>query len=322
MASFKPIYLIHGDDHGRVDERRSRLRALVAGEGAGGAEMLAGEDASIGGVITALSSFSLVPGWRFVIVDGVERWKAGDLEPLLEVIGDMQPETTLAMFAREDGRNKVPEKLLGAVRSGGGAVSEEKALPPWKLPDWTRDQAGQMGIRLDASAAKLLVGIAAERPQRIVRELEKIALAIEPGSKVDSELVAQLAVGASERKAWSLADAMVVGQGRRMVKIWLELEEQGERVGAVTALGARRLRDAADASARLDAGEPVSAVAASLKMPRRAADALVSDLQRTDTQALHAALVSLADLEADARGAGGPARESTLMARTLAKLSA
>ena len=30
MPSFKPAYLIHGDDHGRIGERRARLRAWVA----------------------------------------------------------------------------------------------------------------------------------------------------------------------------------------------------------------------------------------------------------------------------------------------------
>ena len=29
MASFKPAYLIHGDDHGRIAERRNRLRAIA-----------------------------------------------------------------------------------------------------------------------------------------------------------------------------------------------------------------------------------------------------------------------------------------------------
>ena len=43
MASFKPAYLIHGDDHGRIGERRSRLRALAEAEsGAQGVETAGG----------------------------------------------------------------------------------------------------------------------------------------------------------------------------------------------------------------------------------------------------------------------------------------
>jgi DNA polymerase-3 subunit delta len=29
VPAFKPAYLIHGDDHGRIAERRARLRALA-----------------------------------------------------------------------------------------------------------------------------------------------------------------------------------------------------------------------------------------------------------------------------------------------------
>ena len=37
MPAFKPAYLIHGDDHGRIAERRARLRAVAEAEsGVGG----------------------------------------------------------------------------------------------------------------------------------------------------------------------------------------------------------------------------------------------------------------------------------------------
>ena len=45
MSSFKPAYLIHGDDHGRIGERRARLRALAEQDaGAGSLEVLEGAD--------------------------------------------------------------------------------------------------------------------------------------------------------------------------------------------------------------------------------------------------------------------------------------
>ena len=44
VPAFKPAYLIHGDDHGRIAERRARLRALAEAEsGAGGVEVLEGD---------------------------------------------------------------------------------------------------------------------------------------------------------------------------------------------------------------------------------------------------------------------------------------
>ena len=44
MPSFRPAYLICGDDHGRIGERRTRLRAMAEAEsGAGGVELLEGD---------------------------------------------------------------------------------------------------------------------------------------------------------------------------------------------------------------------------------------------------------------------------------------
>ena len=44
MPAFKPAYLIHGDDHGRIAERRARLRAIAEQEsGANGIELFEGE---------------------------------------------------------------------------------------------------------------------------------------------------------------------------------------------------------------------------------------------------------------------------------------
>ena len=47
MPTFKPAYLVHGDDHGRIAERRARLRALAEAEsGSAGIEVLEGEAAT------------------------------------------------------------------------------------------------------------------------------------------------------------------------------------------------------------------------------------------------------------------------------------
>ena len=47
MPAFKPAYLIHGDDHGRIAERRRRLRELAEEQsGAQGVELFEGDAAT------------------------------------------------------------------------------------------------------------------------------------------------------------------------------------------------------------------------------------------------------------------------------------
>src|SRR5215207_1473371 len=125
MPAFRPAYLIHGDDHGRIAERRTRLRAMAEQEsGVGGVELLEGDACSPDGVIAALAAMTFALGRRFVIADGVERWKDADADTVAAALKAVDGETlTLAFFGREDGRVKVPAGLAKAVEAAGGQVA-------------------------------------------------------------------------------------------------------------------------------------------------------------------------------------------------------
>ena len=88
----------------------------------------------------------------------------------------MPPETTLALFAREDARTKAPAAVHEAVRRAGGQVVAQMTAKPWELAGWVREQAARMNMSLDGAAAKALVDQVGQRQQRLLRELEKLAL--------------------------------------------------------------------------------------------------------------------------------------------------
>src|SRR3954468_9247256 len=159
VPTFKAAYLIHGDDHGRIGERRARLRALAEQEGgASGAEVFEGEDSTPEAVAAALSAMTFVTGRRFLIVDGVERWKDKEVTAqLAPLLASMPPETTAAFFAREEGRAKAPAKLVEAVKAAGGDIVNEGAVKPWELPKWVREQGRRLGLDIDAAGAQALV---------------------------------------------------------------------------------------------------------------------------------------------------------------------
>src|SRR5437763_3733195 len=93
VPSFKPAYLIHGDDHGRIAERRRRLRDLAESEsGAQGVELFEGESATPENIATALNSLTFALGRRFIVVDGVERWTDKQVDPLAAVLGSIPPD--------------------------------------------------------------------------------------------------------------------------------------------------------------------------------------------------------------------------------------
>lgn len=304
MPAFKPAYLIHGDDHGRVSERRSKLREVAeAASGAGGVEVFEGDDASPANIALALSAMTFAIGRRFLIVDGVERWKDAEVTAELgALMTDMPLETTIAFFAREDGRVQAPAGLHKLVTKAGGDIAAEKVRKLKELPRWAIEQAGKLGIKLDQAAAQALVGLVGERQQRILRELETLALEYGTGAKVGVEEVEASAASSAQLQAWGLADGLVAADRVAATSIYVELRDQGEDPGRLVPLMARRVREVLEIAERIEAGEAPAAIKASLRMSPYAADRRVKEARGTDIDALRTALDAVAELELAARG--------------------
>jgi DNA polymerase-3 subunit delta len=314
VPTFRSAYLIHGDDHGRIAERRATLRTLAESlSGPEGLELLEGESATAQGAAGALDALTLGLGRRFIIVDGAERWKDKDLDELEAAVRHIAPETTIAFFAREEGRAKAPDRLHAIVRAAKGDISAEETIKPWELPRWVVGRAAELGIELTPGGARSLVAHVGERQQRLLRELEKLALGFDGESiALDAEQVARLTASSSERRAWTVADALVAGDGSAAVRAFLELRQQGERVPGLIYWISQRVRQAHEVATALDAGEAPAQIKRRLRMPSRAADRLIDDAGRAGVLRLRRAICEIADLELASRGGGsGGAGEDT-----------
>jgi DNA polymerase-3 subunit delta len=305
MATFKTAYLVHGDDHGRIAERRARLRRLAEAEsGADGFEVLEGDAGTPDAVAAALNAMTFAIGRRFIVVDGVERWKEKDLDALETALASIPPETTVVFFAREDTRAKAPTRLHEAVRRAGGDIAAQENVKPWELPKWVAARARELGLQLERDAARALIAQVGDRQQRLLRELEKLALALGSEAQVGTVDIESLSATSAERRAWSLADALVGGDRATAIRTYVALRAQGERLPGLIYWMAQRVRSALEAAEALEAGEAPSQVKRRLRMPSRAADRLIADAGRSGSERLRLTLEQIADLELDSRGGG------------------
>jgi DNA polymerase III subunit delta len=304
VATFRPAYLIHGDDHGRISERRAKLRAIAEAEsGTGGVEVFEADAATPEIVGLALNAMTFSMGRRFLIVDGAERWKDAEIEAqLAPCLAAMAPDTTVAFFAREEGRTKVSPKLAAAVKKAGGDVDAENMLRAKELPRWVVAEGDRLGIRLQGAAAKALVAQVGERQQRLLRELEKLALEYGRGATIGVEEVEGAAALSAERQIWGLVDALVARDRAHATRAFLELRAQGEALQRLIPSMAKRLRDVLAIATRLEAGESPAEVKAALRMPSWAADRRLKEARATDAEALRRALEELSELELATRG--------------------
>jgi len=307
VSALKPAYLIHGDDHGAIAERRARLKSLAESDGdAASVEVLSGDAGTPEAIGIVLSTMTFAIGQRVIVVDGAERFKEAEVSTHIELaMAAMPPDTTIAFFAREEGRTKAPPALHGVVKAAKGQIVAEATIKPWELAGWVREQATRLGLSLDAFAAKTLVAQVGERQQRLLRELEKLALAADESDapiKVSAEEIERYAAHSTAHRAFSLADALVGGDAGEAMRSYLRLRAQGERLPGLLYSMAQRLRDAEGVAVRIQAGEAPAEIKRTLRMPPRAADRFIADVARTEPENLRTAICRIADLELDTRG--------------------
>jgi DNA polymerase-3 subunit delta len=298
-----PLYLIAGSDGAKIDATRSRLRARAEREG-GSAALVVFEPGEGRGMpdqdalLAAIPAMSLMESRRYLLADGIERWRDKQLEPVLEALAELPPDLTLVLICRD----KPAAKLVKAVKAAKGELHEFEAPKAREMPRTLVAEAQRLGFRLDPAAARMLVERMGANPVRLHNELERLALWSGAGGEVEAVDLAEMIADTSEMAVWTLSDALIEGNAATAMRIGERLIGQGENVTGLIYGLASRLRSACAAAAQLEEGIPPKQVESSLKMHPYAAKQLVGRLRDADLESLRMATETLADLELWCRG--------------------
>src|SRR3954447_17029298 len=320
MAGLKPVYLISGDDDPKIDSWRTRVRRRAEDEnGPGALETFHGQTDKPEVVAAALATLTFAAGDRYLLVDGAEAWKAGELDPLERAIDGIPEGTVLVLVVR----GKPLARLAKAVDRAGGEQREYTAPKPWQLPKWTIERAAEEGLRLDQEAAKALGATVGTPQQRIAREVERLATLAHPHTQLSADQVRRAASGEATEQVYDLADALVAGDLAATMRLAEALTSgAGESPSKLIWPIVRRLRDVHRAAELLDAGVPEGKVAGAMKMPPWAAKRTLAQAKKADRDALARALCAFADLEIELRGGGVGLDEGSAFSLTLARAAA
>jgi DNA polymerase III subunit delta len=298
----KPAYLIHGDDGAKVGAALTRLRARARREGGAAAletfEPVGSAGPDVEALARSLPAMSLMADRRYLLADGVERWRAPQVKRIADALGLAGTETTVVLVAR----GAPPRGLSEAVEGVGGQVLGFAAPRRRELPSWLVRAARERGLELVPQAARSLIARLGESTVRLSTELDRLALWAGERTRIGVEEVEQLTVDASERAGWTLGDAIVARDREGAVAAADELLTQGEAVTPMIYGMASRLRNAHRAAAALARGIPARAVEAELPMAPYPAKMLVRSVQGVDADELSAAISAVAELEWWTRG--------------------
>jgi DNA polymerase-3 subunit delta len=316
VADFKPAYLIHGDDEAKVDDWRKRVHGRAQTEAADASfEVLRDEQLTAEATVAALGALTLGAGRRYLLADGIERWKEADVKQVAAALKDIPPGTVLILLSV----GKAPAALVKAVEKAGGEVHEGAAPKPAKYARWAIDRARELNVSLNPEAAQVLIDQAARddrtnkiRQHTLVRELEKLALFVGEGSTIDLEAVDALTTSAAESRVYQLADAVIDGDPERAVRFAEDLRDHGDDIMHILFAMLRQIRDCRRAAALLAAGAPAKEIQADLRKNPWAAKQTIAQARRADQEHVERALDQLAELDWQVRGGGDLDVESAL----------
>ncbi len=243
-SEMKPLYLIAGTDGAKIDATRARLRARAESEGGAGAlEVFEGSEGKGApdheALLAAIPAMSLTGSRRYLLADGVERWRERQFEAVAGTLTGLPPDLTVVLISRAD----APSELLDAVKAAGGEIHRFVAADARAMPRILVADAERLGFRLDPEAARALVERMGTSPVRLGNELERLALWAGEGGEVTGEDLNAMVADTSEAIVWSLADALQQRNAPVALGIAERLISQGESVtGMVYALASRMRR--------------------------------------------------------------------------------
>ncbi len=205
----KPAYLLAGTDESKLTPLSRACAPAPSARAAPARSRISpalrapmpDADALIG----AIPAISLTASRRYLLADGVERWKAAQVKADRRRAGSGPPDVTVVLVAR----GAAPKGLAEAVGKAGGDVLAYEAPKPRDLPSWLMAAARERGFSLDPQAARVLVSRLGEGTVRLSTELDRLAIWAGEGGTVDVEDVEMLTADNSERAGWTLGDAIV-----------------------------------------------------------------------------------------------------------------
>jgi DNA polymerase-3 subunit delta len=301
--SLSSLYLIAGTDQAKIDATRARLRARAEGDGGAGALEVFEPNEGRGGpdheaLLIAIPAMSLTETRRYLLADGVERWRDRQLDAVVAAIGALPPDLTVVLIARA----KAPAKLSKAVKAAQGEIHEFEAPKPREMPRQLVGEAKRLGFGLEPAAARALVDRMGANPVRLRNELERLALWAGEGGAVTAADLEAMVSDTSEAAVWTLSDALLERDPAKAASLAERLISQGENVTGLIYGLASRLRKACTAATQIEEGVPIKQVESGLGMHPYAAKQLVARLGKTNLEQLRAATTALADLEVWCRG--------------------
>ncbi len=229
------IYVLRGDDDVLLaDTVRELVHALV---GSGDRTLMVEEldgpryendngDYHIGPLVDAAQTPPFLTDRRIVVGRQAGIFSTNDtVAPLVEYLADPLDSTSLVLVWEKSPRtgakfsNRLPTKLVDAVKKAGGVVVDTGAGAGKARSEWLDDALKNAPVKLDASARTLIEERIGDDAGLLVGLLATLEGAFGPGAKVSAEALSPYLGQEGGAKPWDLTDAIDNGDITRSLDV-------------------------------------------------------------------------------------------------------
>jgi DNA polymerase III subunit delta len=287
------VLLLHGDERFLIDEAARTTLEMWKAELVSdfGFETLDGTGLTAPRLQDSIIQAPFLDPYRAVFVRMLPATRAEAMAPAL---ADIPPTTRLLITVA--GRLSAGNKLVKAITSAQGTVSELQHLKGRALSDWTSKRAVAVHGLTPAIAAQV-VRVTPPDLSVVDSELSKLAAYKASGSKLTSEAITELLAGGREDEIFKLTDNLLPHPTPQAMQIARGLTRGGMQPTSVAYRMARHVALVLEVRARQERGESLQHVQDDMAEHRFVVQKAYDAAQNADPNLLEAALRAIRDYE-------------------------
>jgi DNA polymerase-3 subunit delta len=144
-----------------------------------------GKDTELRTVLESCRRYPMMASYQVIIVREAQAWKDKELELLAKYLASPSPSTLLVIcykYGKPDGRTET-----GKIIRNKTVYMETAALKDYQLPAWIENAVNTRGYALTHQGAQLLADYLGNDLSKIINELNKLFIALPPGSRISPD---------------------------------------------------------------------------------------------------------------------------------------
>lgn len=219
-----PVYVFNGGEGFYLSESlRALKQACLGGEDESPSLAEFEGNVELAKVLEQLKTYPFLAPRRLVIYRGAEEFIAAHCDALLAFAAQAPDFSTLALYAKLDGRLAATRKLRKAVSFVSCAPPPENALPRWA----TARARDAWGVKLRPRAAHLLTELIGCELTRLDAELSKLASLAGASKAIDAAMVERSVLAVQGVSLFGVLDAAVDGPPKDALRLYNQLVDRG-----------------------------------------------------------------------------------------------